>query len=66
MKKFERETIRKNEAEIIEKIKAAGGEVIELTPEERARWVKATAGIPDMFKDEVPQSLVQEMLDTVK
>ena len=66
MKNFERETIRKNEAMIIEKIKAAGGEVIELSPEERARWVKASADIPNMFSDAVPQSLVQEMLDTVK
>ena len=66
MQKFERETIRKNEADIIKKIQETGGEIIELSPEERARWIKASEGIVAQFSDAVPPSVVQQMRDTVK
>jgi TRAP-type transport system periplasmic protein len=66
MQKFQRETIRKNEAMIIEKIKAAGGEIIELAPEERQRWIDATAGVAPMFAKEVPPELIEEMKKTIK
>ena len=65
MQKFERETIRKNEAMIKQKIVEAGGEVIELTPEERQRWIEATKNIAAEFSDAVPSAVVQQMKDTV-
>lgn len=65
MQKFERETIRKNEAMIKEEIKKAGGEIIELTPEERQRWVEATKNIYDEFSYAVPANVIQEIKDTV-
>ena len=61
MQKFERDLIRSNEAMIIEKIKENGGEIIELTPEERARWVKATEGIAPQFAKAVPPSVIEEI-----
>lgn len=64
--KFERDTIRANEAMIIEKIQAEGGEVIELSPEENARWMKAVEGIPAEFQKSVPPSVLQEVRDTIK
>lgn len=66
MQKFEREEIRKNEAMIIEKIKEMGGEVIELSPEEKARWVEASMGVFAQFADSVPPAVVEEMRNTVK
>lgn len=65
MQKFERNTIRNNEAMIIEKIKENGGRVIELTPEERQRWVDANKDIYAKFADAVPPEVVQEIKDTV-
>ncbi len=66
MQKFQRAKIRGNESMIIEKIKASGGEVIELTPEERARWIKATADVAPSFAKEVPPELIEEMRRTIK
>lgn len=65
MQKFERETIRKNEAMIKQKIVEQGGEVIELSPEERQRWVEATRSIAEDFADAVPPAVIQEIKDTV-
>lgn len=66
MQQFERAEIRKNEAMIIEKIKAAGGEVIELTPEERQRWVEATKEIFNKYEAAVPPATVEAIRETVK
>ena len=65
MQKFERETIRKNEDMIKQKIVEQGGEIIELSPEERQRWVEATKGIVEDFADAVPPAVVQEIKDTI-
>ena len=65
MQKFERETIRRNEAMIKQKIVEAGGEVIELSPEERQRWMDATRNIYEEFSDDVPAEVIQEIRDTV-
>lgn len=65
MQKFERAEIRKNEAMIMEKIKEQGGEVIELSPEERARWIEASKGVFEQFASAVPPATVQEIRDTV-
>ncbi|MDF1592706.1 MAG: TRAP transporter substrate-binding protein [Desulfobacterales bacterium] len=66
MQKFEREKIRSNEAIIIEKIKASGGEIIELSPAERERWIKATAGVAPSFATAVPPELIEEMKASIK
>lgn len=65
MQKFERAEIRKNEAMIMEKIKEQGGEVIELSPEEKARWIEASKGVFEEFASAVPPATVQEIRDTV-
>ena len=46
-------------------IKEMGGEVIELTPEERARWVEASKVVFEQFSTAVPPEVVQEIRDTV-
>jgi tripartite ATP-independent transporter DctP family solute receptor len=65
MQEFERNKIRNNEAMILEKIKEMGGEVIELSPAERQRWIDATAEVAPMFAKEVPPELIEEMKKTV-
>ncbi len=66
MQKFERNKIRSNESMIIQKIKETGGEVIELSPEERARWIKATEEVAPAFAYAVPPELIEEMRKTVQ
>lgn len=65
MQKFERDLIRSNEAMIIAKIKENGGEVIELSPEERARWIKATENVAPQFAKAVPASIIEEIKKTI-
>lgn len=65
MQAFERAEIRKNEAMIMEKIKEQGGEVIELSPEEKARWIEASKGVFEQFASAVPPETVQEIRETV-
>ena len=65
MQKFERDTIRANEEMIKKKIIESGGEIIELSPEERQRWVEATKVVFDEFSASVPPAVVQEIKDTV-
>ena len=65
MQKFERNLIRSNESMIKDKIKESGGEIIELSPEEHARWVKATEGIAAQFASAVPPSVIEEIKKTI-
>lgn len=65
MQKFQRGKIRSNEAMILEKIKEMGGEIIELSPEERARWIEATATVAPKFAKDVPPELIEEMKKTI-
>ena len=65
MQKFQRDKIRNNEAMILEKIKEMGGEIIELSPDERQRWIDATAKVAPMFAKDVPPELIEEMKKTV-
>lgn len=66
MQQFQRETIRSNEAMILEKIQANGGEIIELSAEERQRWIDATSGVASRFAKEVPPELIDEMKATIE
>jgi len=50
---------------IKEEIKKAGGEIIELTPEERQRWVEATKNIYEEFSYAVPAEVITEIKDTI-
>ena len=65
MQKFERNLIRSNEAMIIDKIKEGGGEIIELSPAERERWLEATAGIIPQFSKEVPPNVIEQIKKTI-
>ncbi len=67
MQKFQREEIRKNEAMIMEAVVEAGGEIIELTPEERARWAEASQkAVFAEFSDIFTPELVEQVRETVK
>ncbi|MDR2124547.1 MAG: TRAP transporter substrate-binding protein [Desulfovibrio sp.] len=65
MQKFERDLIRSNEAIILEKIVAGGGEVIQLDPEERQRWIKAASAIIPQFADAVPPGVIEAIKNTI-
>lgn len=65
MQAFERAEIRKNEAMIMEKITEMGGEIIELTPEERARWVEKSQVVFEQFAKDVTPETVQAMRDAI-
>lgn len=60
-KEFNIKTNRENEAKIIEKMKAEGVEVIELTPEERQRWIDTSKVVYEKFKDVVDMEKVVEI-----
>lgn len=66
MQEFERKTNRENEEKIIAKMKELGVEVIELTPEERARWVEATKGVYEKFADQINQEQLKEVQKLVQ
>ncbi len=64
--KFERETIRNNEAMILEEMKKLGVEVIELSPEEQSRWQAIGAEIVEEYKDIVTPEAIEQIRATVK
>lgn len=66
MQAFERKTNRENEEKIIAKMKELGVEVIELTPEEKARWVEATKGVYDKFADQINQEQLKAVQKLVQ
>ncbi len=67
MQTFERAEVRKNEEMILKEIIAMGGEVIELTPEERERWVKASQkAVFEKFPVEMSPEIVNAVRETIK
>lgn len=66
MQAFERKTNRENEEKIIAKMKELGVEVIELTPEEKARWVEATKSVYDKFADQINQEQLKAVQKLVQ
>lgn len=66
MKIYERQLIRDNEKMIIGKMKEAGVNVVELTPEERQKWAEASAGVYDEFSDLIGKDLIEQVRETVK
>lgn len=67
MQTFQRAEIRKNESMILEKIVEMGGEVIELSAEERARWVEVSQkAVFEAFPKEMSPEIVQAVRDAIK
>lgn len=66
MQDFERKTNRGNEEKIIAEMKKLGVEVIELSPEERARWVEATKPVYEKFADQVNQEQLKAVQELVQ
>ena len=63
---FERQRSRDNEKAFIAKFKSEFGmKVIELSPEERARWIAAARAVPLQFKDAVPLELVRDVVEAI-
>jgi len=65
MKIFERDLIRSNEKEIIAKMRDAGVNVVELTPEQLEEWKAVTAPIYDEFEEAVGKDLIEQVRQTI-
>ena len=61
MKVFERDLNRRLEEEGIQKLKAGGIEVTTLSPQERQRWVDASASVYKKFEDTIGKDLIAEV-----
>lgn len=66
MKLFERKKIRENEKMILEKMKESGVKIIELSPEERARWAEATEVVYEEYEDRIGKDLIEEARKTME
>lgn len=64
-KLYERKLIREGEKEIMAKLKDKGVTVHTLTPEERARWAKATAGVYEQFEKRIGKDLIEKAKATI-
>ncbi|MCR9089150.1 MAG: TRAP transporter substrate-binding protein [Rhodobacteraceae bacterium] len=65
MQQFQRNKIRENEAEILTKLAEKGVTVVELSPEERARWQEATQPVIEEFKSQVGEDLIEQARTTI-
>lgn len=65
MKLYERKLIREGEKEIMGKLADKGVTVVTLTPEERARWAKATEGVYKKFEDRIGKDLIEKAKATI-
>lgn len=65
MKIFERELNRRLEKEGIEKLKAGGIEVVTLSPQERQRWVDASASVYAEFEHTIGKEVITEVKNIV-
>ena len=61
--KVARETNRQQCADYVTSIRDEGATVTELTDEEHQQWVDATAGVKDMFKDQIGEDLIKAVED---
>ncbi|KAF1076352.1 TRAP transporter substrate-binding protein [Halodesulfovibrio sp. MK-HDV] len=64
-KLYERKLIRDGEKEILSKLAAKGVTVVKLTPEERARWAAASAGVYKEFEDRIGKELIEKAKATI-
>ena len=65
MKLFERNKIRENEKMIIKKMKEKGVNIVELSPEEKARWAEATSVVYKEFEDRIGKDLIDRARKTM-
>ena len=65
MKLYERKLIRDGEQKILAQLKDKGVTVTVLTPEERARWAEATAGVYAEFEERIGKELVEQARATI-
>lgn len=61
---WEREEANKKEGEFLEAMKKAGLQVIELTPEERAKFQEKMKVVWDKYQDKVGKDLVEAVVNT--
>jgi len=66
MKLYQRRLIRQNEERILEDMREAGIEVVELTDEQRADWADAAQAVHDEFGDEVGRDLIERARETIE
>ena len=66
VQKLQRTAIHDGEQKLIEKLRADGVDVIELSPEARAQFMTAGKAIWNDFEKQVPAALIQEVLDSYK
>lgn len=64
-KLYERKLIREGEKEIMKKLADKGVTVYTLTPEERARWAEATAGVYEQFEERIGKDLIEKAKATI-
>ena len=65
IKLYERKLIREGEKEILAKLKDKGVTVTVLSPEERKRWAKATAGVYAQFEERIGKDLIKKAKETI-
>ncbi len=65
MQVFQRTKIRDNEADILEKLAAEGMTVVELTPEERAKFQEASQSVVAEFEAEIGADLIEKARTTI-
>lgn len=64
--KVQRTAIHEGEKKLIDKLRADGIDVIELSPEARAEFMAVGKGIWKDFESQIPAALIQEVLDAYK
>ena len=64
-KLYERKLIRDGEKEILAKLAEKGVNVVTLSPEERARWAKASEGVYKEFEERIGKELIKKAKETV-
>lgn len=66
VQKLQRVAIHEGEQKLIEKLKADGINVVELSPEERAKFMERGKSIYKDFEKQIPPTLLQEIRDIYK
>lgn len=66
MKLYQRRLIRENEERILDDMREAGMEIVELTDEQRAAWAEAAESVYDEFGDQVGRDLIERARETIE
>lgn len=65
MAKYERELVRENENTMIEKMKSDGIQIIELSDDEKARWVEAVQPVYKQFEEQIGADVIKQVQDAI-